>query len=268
MEVEGGMICLSYVLPPLRYLGGSSRGSATGENINPLKYREISVRTRRPIAGRRLRPKADLPPPYSLLSPSTLSFRVCVGGAAVLLPCCSLQRARAGSRSGAGLEGDAVFSRNNNLSLSNKRGRRERERGPALRTLANKCWRNKILLPNNIRGRSLLLLNSAALCSVTIPGKLWPPLPSPFQPCSPGFAHGTPPRIPAPSSILRQFSPSILKQRVVRIRVLYSPSYLLTIYIYIYIHKRGAQSNFDLSACRSLPLGNEQRTKRNKGEES
>lgn len=231
MEVEGGMICLSYVLPPLRYLGGSSRGSATGENINPLKYREISVRTRRPIAGRRLRPKADLPPPYSLLSPSTLSFRVCVGGAAVLLPCCSLQRARAGSRSGAGLEGGAVFSRNNNLSLSNKRGRRERERGPALRTLANKCWRNKILLPNNIRGRSLLLLNSAALCSVTIPGKLWPPLPSPFQPCSPGFAHGTPPRIPAPSSILRQFSPSILKQRVVRIRVLYSRSYLLTIYI-------------------------------------
>lgn len=131
MEVEGGMICLSYVLPPLRYLGGSSRGGhggATDENINPLKYREISVRTRRPIAGRRLRPKADLPPPYSLLSPSTLSFRVCVGGAAVLLPCCSLQRARAGSRSGAGLEGGAVFSRNNNLSLSNKRGRRERER--------------------------------------------------------------------------------------------------------------------------------------------
>lgn len=116
-----------------------------------------------------------------------------------------------------------------------------------MRTLANKCWRNKILLPNNIRGRSLLLLNSAALCSVTIPGKLWPPLPSPFQPCSPGFAHGTPPRIPAPSSILRQFSPSILKQRVVRIRVLYSPSYLLTIYIYI-------STNEGLSRISTSPL--------------
>lgn len=267
MEVEGGMICLSYVLPPLRYLGGSSRGSATGENINPLKYREISVRTRRPIAGRRLRPKADLPPPYSLLSPSTLSFRVCVGGAAVLLPCCSLQRARAGSRSGAGLEGGAVFSRNNNLSLSNKRGRRERERGPALQTLANKCWRNKILLPNNIRGRSLLLLNSAALCSVTIPGKLWPPSPLPLPTLLPGICSrhtaANPCSIVHPPPIFAFDSQTTCRS--------YS-RFVFTIvslnYIYIYIHKRGAQSNFDLSACRSLPLGNEQRTKRNKGEES
>lgn len=63
---------------PRRYLGGSSRGghgSATGENINPLKYREISVRTRRPIAGRGSGPK-----PAPTPSPSTLSFRfgVCV----------------------------------------------------------------------------------------------------------------------------------------------------------------------------------------------
>lgn len=56
---------------------------------------------------------------------------------------------------------------------------------------ANKCWQNKILLPNNIRGRSLLLLNSAALLR-NDPGKLRPP--EPLR-CSTGFAFG-PPRIP------------------------------------------------------------------------
>lgn len=61
----------------------AAAASATGENINPLKYREISVRTRRPIVGSGSGPKPTLstpsPPPPSCTARSTLSplsFRV------------------------------------------------------------------------------------------------------------------------------------------------------------------------------------------------
>lgn len=141
-----------------------------------------------------------------------------------MLASCELQRAAGSDRQE--LEGSAVFSRNNNLSLSNKRGRRGR--GPALRTRTNKCWRNKILLPNNIRGRSLLLLNSAALCSVTIPGKLWPSAPSLppslFEPCSPGFAHRRESLLHRPSSA--NFRLRFLFFNVVCIRILSSAEFL------------------------------------------
>ena len=39
----------------------AAAASATGENINPLKYREISVRTRRPIVGSGSGPKPTSP---------------------------------------------------------------------------------------------------------------------------------------------------------------------------------------------------------------
>lgn len=130
---------------PCRYLGGSSRGSATGENINPLKYREISVRTRRPIAEPRLGPKAN---PLSLSLPLTiqsdpLSLSLCPP----MPRSCRRGGIRAYTRAGG------IFSRNNNLSLSNNANvQKERRAGvERLCEYANKCWRNKILLPNNIR---------------------------------------------------------------------------------------------------------------------
>lgn len=191
----------------------------TGENINPLKYREISARTRRPIAGRGSGPKPA--PAPSRLQPS---LSACAsGGAAVVAE-------SGGERAGAGLEGGAVFSRNNNLSLSNKRGRSERSGRAALRTLANKCWRNKILLPNNIRGRSLLLLNSAALCSVTIPAKLWPPPSSNLAPRDLLTAHRRESLLHRPSSanFRLRFSNNVSFVFAFRIH-----DRILTIYIYI-----------------------------------
>lgn len=174
------------------------------------------------------------------------------GGAAVVAE-------SGGERAGAGLEGGAVFSRNNNLSLSNKRGRSERSGRAALRTLANKCWRNKILLPNNIRGRSLLLLNSAALCSVTIPAKLWPPPSSNLAPRDLLTAHRRESLLHRPSSanFRLRFSNNVSFVFAFRIH-----DRILTIYIYI---DTRTQSNFDLSLvdlCQRNGSANEQRTER------
>lgn len=70
------MICPSYVSPQISR-GISRHGNgATGENINPLKYREISVRTRRPIASRGSGPKPTLSPSlYRTFAPLSLSTR-------------------------------------------------------------------------------------------------------------------------------------------------------------------------------------------------
>lgn len=209
-RLEGGMICPSYVSLQISP-GISSRGNgATGENINPLKYREISVRTRRPIARPRLRPKADPAPTF--LFPAGARFvllpfsRVAVAELASnrIVEQLEKQRSRETGRGGTVV---AIFSRNNNLSLSNN-GSAEAARSGRLCECDNKCWRNKILLPNNIPAREFVAIEfhgrfATVLVNYSLPEIRW---------CSRGFV--SPPRNPSLTGFIELRFLLILHDRV------------------------------------------------------